>query len=220
MALHGKLACEAIGTMFLLLGTTGSGIAGFELSGGNEAMTLLAVSISAGAMLFAWINVFARQSGAHFNPAVTLGVCVAGRLNWRVGLGYMAVQVLGGSAGICIAHLMFGQPVIQSGTAELTGIADWTSEAVATFGLVLIIMRLADRSPQIVAAAVSVYIAGSHWCTGTGAFANPAVSIARGLTDTFTGIARADIPAFIAVQVAAALLAVAVHRGLMQGGDE
>ena len=205
--------------MFLLLGTTGSGIAGFELSGGNEAMTLLAVSISAGAMLFAWINVFAKRSGAHFNPAVTLAFCVAGRLNWKVGLGYMMVQVFGAAAGVCLAHFMFGQPVVQSGTADRTGIADWTSEAVATFGLVLIILHLAKRNPQIVASAVGVYIAACHWCTGTGAFANPAVSVARGLTDTFTGIARADIPAFIAVQMAAALLAVALHRWLMQGED-
>ena len=219
MALHGKLAGEAIGTMFLLLGTTGSGIAGYELSGGNEAMTLLAVSISAGAMLFAWINVFAERSGAHFNPAVTLAFCVVGRLEWKLGFGYMMVQVVGAAAGVCIAHFMFGQSVVQSGTAERTGIADWTSEAVAAFGLVLIIMCLAKRSPQIVASAVGVYIAAGHWCVATGAFANPAVSIARGLTDTFTGIARADIPAFIAVQLAGALLAVAVHRWMMHSEE-
>ena len=205
--------------MFLLLGTTGSGIVGFELTGGNEAMTLLAVSISAGAMLFAWINMFAKRSGAHFNPAVALAFCVDGRLKWKVGLGYMMAQIPGAAAGVCLAHFMFGQPVFQSVTSERTGIADWTSEAVATFGLVLIIMRLAKRNQHIVASAVGIYIAASHWCAGTGAFANPAVSIARGPTDTFTGIARADIPAFITVQMAVALLAVAVHRRMVQGED-
>ena len=214
-----KVAAEAIGTMFLLIGTTGAGIAGMALSDGNEAMTLLAVSLSAGAMLFVWISVFVRHSGAHFNPAVTLGFLVSGEIELRDAIAYVISQIVGGVTGVCLANIMFGLPLVQAGMTQRTGASIWISEATATFGLVLLIMCLVRQNRSIIAAAVACYIVACHWCTGSGAFANPAVTIARGLTDSFTGISLLSIPGFIAVQLIAGVLAVGASRILMQDID-
>ena len=207
-----RMAAEAAGTMFLLIGTTGAGIAGMDLFGGSNSATQLAVSLSAAAMLFVWISVFAEISGAHFNPAVTLAFCISGESNVREGIFYVGSQIAGGAAGVMAANVMFGLPALQAGAISRSGSSQWFSEALITFGLVLVILLLQRRRPSLIAAAVAAYIFAGHWCSVSGAFANPAVTIARGMTGSFTGIEPADIPAFVAVQIAGGITAVFAAR--------
>ncbi len=211
-----KLAAEALGTMFLLVGIVGTGIAGMNFSGGNEAITLLAVSLSAGAMLYVWINVFASTSGAHFNPVVTLAFCLLGQLRWSQGAAYALSQCAGAIAGAAIANLMFGIGFPQRPLTVRYGLEQWGSEAIATFGLVLLILLLARRNPPVVAPAVACFIVAIHWCTGSSGFANPAVTVARSMTDTFAGIAPAGAPAFILAQLLGGVLAFVLASSLIK----
>lgn len=209
-----KLAAEAIGTAFLLAAVIGSGIMGERLAGGNVALALLANSFATGCALVALIHAFAPVSGAHFNPAVTLAMALDNALPWREAAAYMAVQIGAAFAGVAAAHLMFGEPLFFASLKERTGIAQWWSEFIATFGLVLIILRCVRSVPAVVPYAVGAYIAGAYWFAASTSFANPAVTLARSASDTFAGIRPADAPAFVATQLLAAVLAATLARWL------
>jgi glycerol uptake facilitator-like aquaporin len=202
------LAAEAIGTALLLAAVVGSGIMGEKLAAGNTAVALLANSIATGGALFALIVMFAPTSGAHFNPVVSFALYWRGHLPGQALLPYAVAQVAGGALGVWLAHLMFDLPILQASTRLRTGIGQWTGEVVATFGLVLLILVGVRRQIASLPAAVAVYIVGAYWFTSSTSFANPAVTLARTLSDTFAGIAPADAPAFILAQIGGCLLAV------------
>lgn len=206
--------CEALGTAFLLAAVVGSGIMAQRLAGGNDALTLLCNTLPTGAILAVLILVFGPLSGAHFNPAVSLAFALRGELPWSTAAVYMAVQVFGGLVGVWAAHLMFELPVWQLSIMQRTGPGQWLAEAVATFGLVLTIFGCAARRPDSVSYAVGLYITAAYWFTASTSFANPAVTIARSLSDTFAGIAPAGVAAFILAQLAGTLAAVILSRWL------
>ena len=201
---------EAIGTALLLAAVVGSGIMAERLCGGNVGLALLANAIATGGALFALIVMFGPISGAHFNPVVTLALCLRGDSPRVLVLPFVVTQVLGGILGVWLAHLMFDLPILQASTRVRSGIGQWAAEATATFGLVLLILLGVRKQAAALPAAVAVYIVGAYWFTASTSFANPAVTIARSLSNTFAGILPADAPAFIVAQVvgaAAALLA-------------
>jgi glycerol uptake facilitator-like aquaporin len=198
------LAAEAIGTGFLVATVVGSGIMAERLAGGNAALALLGNTLATGAMLAVLILVLGPISGAHFNPAVTLVFARRGELPWRLGLAYAAAQVLGGVLGTLLAHAMFEEKLLQLGDHARNGPGQWLAEAVATSGLVVTILACVRFPAEATAYAVGLYIAAAYWFTASTSFANPAVTLARGLTRSFSGIAIADAPAFIAVQLLAA----------------
>lgn len=202
-----RLGAEALGTALLLAVVVGSGVMGQRLSGGNDALALLANSIATGAALVVLITIFGPLSGAHFNPAVTLVSALRRETQPQDAAAYGLVQTLGAVAGVFAAHAMFAEPVLQVSAKLRDGPAQAFSEAVATFGLVLTIFGCVRFRPAITPAAVGLYITAAYWFTASTSFANPAVTIARCLTDTFAGIAPASAPAFIAAQVAGALAA-------------
>jgi glycerol uptake facilitator-like aquaporin len=206
--------CEALGTAFLLAAVVGSGIMAQELAGGNDALALLCNTLATGCILAVLILVFGPLSGAHLNPAVSLAFALRGKLAWPAAAIYIAAQVLGGVGGVWMAHLMFELPVWQFSIIARTGPGQWLAEAVATFGLLLTIFGCVSRRPDAVAYAVGLYITAAYWFTASTSFANPAVTIARSLSDTFAGIAPAGVAAFIAAQVAGALAAVVLGRWL------
>jgi glycerol uptake facilitator-like aquaporin len=208
---------EVLGTAFLLAAVVGSGIMAQKLSGGNGALALLCNTLPTGAILAVLILTFAPLSGAHFNPAVSLAFALRGELPWRVATVYVAAQIAGGIAGVWAAHLMFELPLWQFSATARTGPGQWLAEAVATFGLLLTIFGCVARTPAAVPCAVGLYITSAYWFTASTSFANPAVTIARALSDTFAGIAPAGVPAFIAAQLAGMLLAVAMGRWLWRG---
>jgi glycerol uptake facilitator-like aquaporin len=214
-----KLAAEWLGTFFLLATVVGSGIMAERLAGGNVAIALLGNTIPTGAILVVLITIFAPISGAHFNPAVTLAFALRREISARDGLAYVAVQVIGGIAGVLVAHVMFGNPLIDPSTTARTGMGQWTGEFVATFGLVAVILGCLKARPQMVAQAVGLYITAAYWFTSSTSFANPAVTIARGFSDTFAGIAPLDVPAFILVQLIAAAAATVVFGWLLAEKD-
>ncbi|WP_420858889.1 MIP/aquaporin family protein [Marivivens marinus] len=195
-----KLAAEFIGTAFLLIGVVGSGIMAEALSGGNTGLALLANAIATGTMLYAIITTLGPVSGAHFNPAVTAYFALRGDLPWRDVLPYMAAQVAGGILGVWLSHLMFDLPILQTSTTARTGLNLWSSEAIATFGLLFVIVGGLRSRAEAVPTLVALYITGAYWFTSSTSFANPAVTIARGLSDTFAGIAPAHVPMFIVMQ--------------------
>jgi glycerol uptake facilitator-like aquaporin len=199
------MAAESTATAFLLIAVVGSGIMAERLCGGNIGLALLANAIATGGALVALILAFAAQSGAHMNPVVTLWAALGGGLAWRAVPAYIAAQVVGALAGVWLAHLMFELPILQLGTHARTGAGQWLAEAIATFGLIAVIRGC--REPRDAAIAVGAYITGAYWFTASTSFANPAVTIARALTDSFAGIRPADAPAFIVAQVAGLLLA-------------
>jgi glycerol uptake facilitator-like aquaporin len=204
---------EAIGTALLLAAVVGSGIMAERLCGGNVGLALLANAIATGGALFALIVMFGPISGAHFNPVVTLALTLRGDSERVRLLPFVVVQVLGAVLGVWLAHLMFDLPILQASTKVRSGIGQWVAEATATFGLVLLILLGARKQAAALPAAVAVYIVGAYWFTASTSFANPAVTIARSLSNTFAGILPADAPAFIVAQVvgtAAALLAAKV----------
>jgi glycerol uptake facilitator-like aquaporin len=209
-----RLAAEWLGTAFLLAAVVGSGIMAQKLAGGNVALALLCNTIPTGAILVVLILIFGPLSGAHFNPAVTLAFASAGELPWAIVGLYIATQILGGIAGVWAAHLMFELPVWQFSLTARTGGGQWFAEGVATFGLLLTIFGCVSRAPTAVPYAVGLYITSAYWFTASTSFANPAVTIARSLSDTFAGIAPAGVPGFIAAQLAGAFLAVALARWL------
>ena len=206
--------CEWLGTAFLLAAVVGSGIMAQKLAGGNGALALLCNTLPTGAILVVLILVFGPLSGAHFNPAVTLAFALRGGLPWSTAAVYIVAQVLGGIAGVWMAHLMFELPVWQFSITVRTGPGQWLAEAVATFGLLLTIFGCVWRRPDSVAYAVGLYITAAYWFTASTSFANPAVTVARSLSDTFAGIAPAGAPAFIVAQLAGTLAAVVLSHWL------
>lgn len=199
---------EAIGTAMLLATVVGSGIMGDRLAGGNVAIALLADSIATGAVLVALILTFGPISGSHLNPAVTIADAAVGGLAWADVPVYAAAQCIGAVAGVVLAHLMFGLPAISTSTHARSGAAQFLSEVIASFGLLAVIAGCSRTRISSVPYAVGLYIAAAYWFTASTSFANPAVTIARSLTNTFSGIRLADVPAFIAAQFLGTLAAV------------
>jgi glycerol uptake facilitator-like aquaporin len=201
------VVAEALGTALLLAAVVGSGIMAERLSGGNVGLALLANAIATGGALYALITMFGPISGAHFNPVVTLALTARGESPAKWVLPFLAAQVVGAILGVWLAHLMFDLPILQASTKVRTGVGQWAAEATATFGLVLLILIGVRKAPERLPAAVAVYIVGAYWFTASTSFANPAVTIARALSNTFAGIAPGDAPAFIVAQIVGALLA-------------
>jgi glycerol uptake facilitator-like aquaporin len=212
-----RAATEALGTAFLLAAVVGSGIMAERLAGGNTAIALLANTLATCATLTALILTLGPVSGAHFNPAVTLSAAWQGALAWRDAPGYIAAQTGGGFAGVGAAHLMFGEPLFAASRHARAGGAQMFSEFVATFGLALVIWGCVRYRADAVAFAVGLYIAGAYWFTASTSFANPAVTLARAATDTFSGIRPADAPGFVAAQIAGAAAATALFRWIAAG---
>lgn len=212
MSWRREFAAEALGTALLLAAVVGSGIMAERLSGGSLGLALLANAIATGGALFALIVAFGPISGAHFNPAVTLALTLRGESPWLRVLPFVAAQMAGAILGVWLAHLMFELPILQTSVKVRTGLGQWSAEATATFGLVLLILLGARRQSAALPAAVAAYIVGAYWFTASTSFANPAVTIARALSNTFAGISPADAPAFIAAQLIGALLAVMAAR--------
>jgi len=185
-----------------------------RLSGGNDALTLLCNTLPTGAILTVLILIFGPLSGAHFNPAVTFAFALRGELPWPTALTYLIAQVLGAVAGVWMAHAMFELPIWQFSTHVRTGPGQWLAEAVATFGLLLTIFGCIVRAPGAVAYAVGLYITAAYWFTASTSFANPAVTLARALSDTFAGIAPTGVLAFIVAQLVGAGIAKALSRWL------
>jgi glycerol uptake facilitator-like aquaporin len=210
---------ECLGTAFLLAAVVGSGIMAQKLSGGNGALALLCNTLPTGAILTVLILTFGPLSGAHFNPAVSIAFALRGKLDSPRAAVYIAAQIVGGLVGVWAAHLMFELPVWQLSITARTGPGQWFAEAVATFGLVLTIFGCVARSPAAVPYAVGLYITSAYWFTASTSFANPAVTIARSLSDTFAGIAPSGVPAFIAAQLGGMLGAVAIGRWLWPSLD-
>lgn len=212
--MRAPLLAEGIGTALLLAGVVGSGIMAERLCGGNTGLALLANAIATGGALFALIVMYGPVSGAHFNPVVTLALAFEGVSPPRRTLPFILVQVVGAILGVWLAHLMFDIPVFQVSAEVRSGPSQWLSETIATFGLIsVILLGVRNNSPSL-PAAISVYIVGAYWFTASTSFANPAVTIARSLSNTFAGIAPAGAPGFIAAQCLGAILAVFVCRKL------
>jgi glycerol uptake facilitator-like aquaporin len=214
MTLSRRLAAEALGTAFLLAVIVGSGIMGERLAAGNAAIALLANSIATGCGLWVLIAMFQPISGAHFNPAVTLAFAAAGDFAWRDVPPYVLIQIAAAYAGVAAAHLMFDLPLFTASEHIRAGPSQWWSEVVAMAGLMLTIWLGARVRPQWVAGLVAIYITGAYWFTASTSFANPAVTLARAATNTFSGIRPADVPGFVAAQLLGALIATLVARWL------
>jgi glycerol uptake facilitator-like aquaporin len=212
-----RVASEVLGTAFLLATVVGSGIMAQRLSGGNDALALLCNTLPTGAILTVLILILGPVSGAHFNPAVTLAFGFRGEIPWPMASIYLLAQLCGAVVGVWAAHLMFELPVLQYSTHTRTGSGQWLAEAVATFGLLLTIFGCIARAPGAVAYAVGLYITAAYWFTASTSFANPAVTLARSLSDTFAGIAPGGVAGFIAAQLAGMLMAVVLGRWLWRG---
>ena len=209
-----RIFSEALGTAFLLAAVVGSGIMAQRLAGGNVALALLCNTLATGAMLAVLILIFASTSGAHFNPAVSLAFALRGEMTWTIAVVYAAAQVIGAIVGVWLAHLMFDLPVWQVATTVRTGPGQWLAEFIAAFGLLLTVLGCVGAAPGAVAYAIGLYITAAYWFTASTSFANPAVTIARSLSDTFAGIAPAGVLAFIAAQVLGSIAAVVLARWL------
>jgi glycerol uptake facilitator-like aquaporin len=210
-----RLAAEALGTALLLTVVVGSGIMGERLADGNDAIALLGNTLATGAGLVVLITIFGPLSGAHFNPAVTLAFALRRELSWRLALAYAGAQVAGGVLGVFAAHAMFAEPILQVSAKLRDGPAQAFSEFVATFGLLATILGTLRFRPDVTPVAVGLYITAAYWFTASTSFANPAVTIARSLSDTFAGIAPTSAPAFIAAQLLGAIAAVAAFGWLL-----
>ena len=210
-----QLFAEGLGTALLLIGVVGSGVMGDSLADGNVAIALLANAIATGCMLYLIITVLGPISGAHFNPAVTLAFLLRGEIGASLASRYVIVQIIGGILGVWATHLMFDLEIFQtSSTIHRTGVAQWSSELIATFGLLFVIFGGLRSRPDAVPTLVALYITGAYWYTSSTSFANPAVTIARGFTDTFAGIYPMHVFAFILAQLAAVGVAHFVLRPL------
>jgi glycerol uptake facilitator-like aquaporin len=210
-----RLAAEGLGTGFLVMAVVGSGIMAAKLAGGNGAIALLCNTLATGAVLFVIITVFAPISGAHFNPAVSLVAMLRGELDRTTTAAYIVVQIVGGCVGAVIAHLMFGLDPLQIAQTARNGFGQWFGEFVATFGLIGTILGCVRFKPDAVAMAVGLYITSAYWFTASTSFANPAVTIARSLSDTFAGIAPGDVAPFIVAELLGALAAAALFGWLL-----
>ena len=213
-SLSPRLLAEALGSAFLLATVVGSGIMGAKLAGGNLALALLGNTLPTGAILVVLILILGPVSGAHLNPAVSLAFAVRGELPWRETGPYVAAQVVGAVAGVWAAHVMFDIPVLQVSATVRSGPGQWFAELIATFGLLLTIFGCVARAPASTPYAVGLYITAAYWFTATTSFANPAVTLARSLSDTFAGIAPRSVPAFIVAQLAAVAVALLVAQAL------
>jgi glycerol uptake facilitator-like aquaporin len=214
-----KLLAEFIGTALLLAAVVGSGIMGVMLSPGNTGVALLANAAATAGALYVLIVLFGPISGAHFNPVVTLAMWLRGELRAREALAYVLVQLAAAIAGVLLAHAMFDLPLLQPGTRMRSGAAQWLSEGVAAFGLVLTILLGLRHRPAAIPALVASYIFAAYWFTASTSFANPAVTLARSLTRTFAGIRPVDVSGFVLAQLAGALIAVLVAAKLDAGTD-
>lgn len=214
-SLHARMTAECVGTAFLLAAVVGSGIMGERLAGGNVAIALLANTIATGAALVALILTFGPVSGAHFNPAVTLADASQRGLPWKEVPGYIFAQLFGAFVGVACAHLMFGLSLFSASRHARSGASQVFSEFVATFGLMSVIWGCSRLRSSIVPFAVGAYITAAYWFTASTSFANPAVSLARAATDTFSGIRPVDVPGFIAAQLLGAGAATALFRWLV-----
>jgi len=214
-----RAATEALGTAFLLMAVVGSGIMGERLAAGNFALALLANAVATGAALVALILTLGLISGAHFNPAVTLAAAVEGGISWREVPAYLGAQMTGAFAGVGAAHMMFGLPLFFASRHVRSGPAQLWSEFVATFGLLLVILGCSRTRPSAVPWAVGSYITAAYWFTASTSFANPAVTAARAASDTFSGIRPADVPGFVAAQLAGAAAAALLARWMVPVRD-
>jgi glycerol uptake facilitator-like aquaporin len=214
VSLPKRLVAESLGTAFLLAAVVGSGIMAQRLAGGNGALALLCNTLPTGAILAVLILTFGPISGAHFNPAVSVAFSLRRELPWPDMATYIAAQIVGGMIGVWAAHLMFELPLWQISANARTGAGQWLAEFVATFGLLLTILGCVARTPAAVPYAVGLYITSAYWFTASTSFANPAVTIARSLSDTFAGIAPTGVVAFIAAQFLGMLAAVVLGRWL------
>lgn len=216
---HRALVAECLGTALLLAAIVGSGMMATKLAGGNIAIVLLANALATGAILFVLIQILGWISGAHFNPAVTLAFWIDDVITSKIALAYVIVQIVGGCLGVLLAHAMFDATLFQLSTTVRTGMGQWLAEAVAAFGLVLAILLAVHSRPESVPAVVGFYITSAIWFTASTSFANPAVSIARALTNTFAGIRADDLVPFILAQLLGAYLAARLARYLIARSD-
>ena len=210
-----RIAAEGIASFFLFACVIGSGIMGEHLSDGNDAIALLANTLATGAILFVMIAVFGPISGAHMNPAVTPVAASRRELGWKDAGAYIAAQLAFGILGAWAAHVMFDLPALQLSVKARTGLGQWTGEAIATFGLILAILGCVRFRRDWVAPAVALYISAAYWFTSSTSFANPAITVARSLSDTFAGIAPHDVPLFVIAQLLGAAVAAIVARRLL-----
>ena len=217
-SLSKRLVAEALGTVFLLATVVGSGIMADALSGGNDGLALLANSVATGAILVVLILIFGPVSGGHFNPAVTLVFTLRKEISARDAGCYILVQIIGGIVGVILAHAMFELPLLQTAVTARSGTGQWLAEVIATFGLLASILGCLRWRPDAVPYAVGLFITAGYWFTASTSFANPAVTIARTFTDTFTGIAPVHAPAFVVAQLIGALFAFAVFSWLHDSG--
>lgn len=220
MTLDRRLMAEWLGTFSLLATVVGSGIMAERLAGGNVAVALLGNTIPTGAILVVLITVFGPISGAHFNPAVTLSFALRREIAPRDAGLYVIAQVFGGIVGVLAAPIMFEHPLIDPSTTTRTGIGQWAGEFVATFGLIGTILACLNARPQAVPMAIGHYITAAYWFTSSTSFADPAVTIERGFSNTFAGIAPTDVVAFIAVQLVAAVLATWFFRWMLEDSED
>lgn len=211
-----RLAAEALGTLLLLATVVGSGIMAEDLAAGNDAVALLGNTLATGAILAVLITMLGPISGAHFNPAVTMAFLIRGEVRPAEAAAFVAVQVAAALAGVALAHLMFDMDVLQFSAKARTGPGQWLAEAVATFGLVATILATLKARPRAVAAMVGLYISAGYWFTASTSFANPAVTIARAFTDTFSGIYPPHAPMFMVAQLVGAALATALCGWLLK----
>lgn len=210
-----QLAAEFVGTALLLAAVVGSGIMGERLANGNIAVALLANTLATGAALVALILTFGPISGAHFNPVVSIADASQGGLSWPQTGGYVVAQIVGALVGVALADAMFGEPVYAWSEHARSGLPQILSETVATFGLLSVIWGCARRRPDAVPFAVGAYITAAYWFTASTSFANPAVTLARALTNTFAGIRPSDVPGFLVGQTVGAVAATALFRWLV-----
>jgi glycerol uptake facilitator-like aquaporin len=210
---------ELVATAFLLIGVVGSGIMAERLFSGNTGLALLANAIATGGALVALILAFGPQSGAHMNPVVTLAAAATDGLRWHAVPAYVTAQVAGGIIGVWLAHIMFDLPLWQLSQHVRTGPSQWVAEVIATFGLLTVIWGCRAHREPVTAFAVGAYITGAYWFTASTSFANPAVTIARALSDTFAGIRPVDVPGFIIAQFCALFLALALLRHPREASD-
>ena len=211
------ILAEALGSFLLFATVIGSGIMGERLAGGNVAIALLGNTIATGAILFVLITMLGPVSGAHFNPAVTLVIRLRREISSRVAIAFVAAQLGGGILGVWVAHLMFDLPILELSTKVRAGPGQLTGEAIATFGLILTILGTVRMRPTAVSTSVALYISAAYWFTSSTSFANPAITVARSLSDSFAGIAPAYVPGFIAAQLAGAIAALFVGSALFAG---
>ena len=214
-----RLAAEGVGSFFLFATVIGSGIMAENLSRGNDAVALLGNTIATGAMLFVLITMLGPVSGAHMNPAVSLVAASRRELSWPDAICYIIVQIGFGILGAWAAHLMFDLPTLQLSVRARTGLGQWTGEAIATFGLILTILGTARHRPAAVPASVALYIVAAYWFTSSTSFANPAITIARSLSNSFAGIAPHDVPPFVIAQLLGAACGAILARVLFDRGS-